>query len=57
MINLCCLKGWQRQGEAVVQFPLLTSSVVVLFSNVSRFPVLLQFHIKAKRATYHCRGL
>lgn len=45
------------QGKAMVQFPLLTSSVVVVFFNVFRFPVLLQLHIKAKRTTHHCHGL
>lgn len=42
----------------MVQFPLLTSSVVVIFFfNMSRFPILLQFHIKAKCATHHRHGL
>lgn len=27
------------------------------FFNMSRFPVLLQFHIKAKCATHHRHGL
>lgn len=39
----------------------LTSGVVVVvvffFLNMSRFPVLLQFHIKAKCATHHRHGL
>lgn len=36
----------------------LTNGVFFFFFfNMSRFPVLLQFHIKAKCATHHRHGL
>lgn len=40
-----------------MQFPLLTGGVVIIFFDVSRFPILLQFHIKAKRTAHHRHGL
>lgn len=55
MINLRVLKVSRCQGSCGATSP--SDQQCCYFSDVSRFPLLLQFLIKAERAAHHRHGL